>query len=162
MLGIAPDRTGRVPEADVARLKEFGEAIRKLYGHNLVKEKQGQSVGAAAAVDGDADTFWSAPESSHSAVIEVSFPQPVTFDRALTMEWLNDGQHVQKYAIEVLEHDRWRRVAEGQSIGHKKIDIFPRVTSRRVRLNLLATSGKAHIREFQLFAGSAQPSGNTQ
>src|ERR1700757_1773077 len=36
MLGIAPDRTGRVPDVDVARLKEFGDAIRKLYGDNLV------------------------------------------------------------------------------------------------------------------------------
>ena len=28
MLGIAPDRDGRVPDSDVARLKEFGAAIR--------------------------------------------------------------------------------------------------------------------------------------
>lgn len=156
MLGIAPDRTGHVPEADAARLKEFGEAIRKLYGRNLVKEKQGRSIGAAAALDGDPDTFWSAPGGSHSAVIEVSFPQPVRFDRAVTMEWLNDGQHVQKYAIEVLKRGNWKRVAEGQAIGHKKIDIFPPVTAQRVRLNLLSTSAEAHIREFQLFDGAAQ------
>jgi alpha-L-fucosidase len=155
MLGIAPDRTGRVPDADVGRLKEFGDAIRKLYSHNLVTEKQGKGV-TAAALDGDPDTFWSAPAGSHSAVIEVSFSQPVTFDRALMMEWLNDGQHVQKYAIEVLEHGNWKRVIEGQAIGHKKIDIFPRVTAQRVRLNLLSTSAEAHIREFQLFDGTAK------
>lgn len=155
MLGIAPDRNGHVPDADVARLKEFGEAIKKLYSHNLVKENGGRGI-AAAALDGDADTFWSAPAGSHSAVIEVTFPQPVTLDRALTMEWLNDGQHVQKYAIEVMEHGNWKRVAEGQAIGHKKIDIFPAVTAQRVRLNLLSTSAEARIREFQLFNGVAQ------
>ena len=155
MLGIAPDRTGRVPEVDVARLKEFGDVIRKLYGHNLVKEKEGRGS-AAAALDGDPDTFWSAPAGSHTARIEVSFAQPVTFDRALTMEWLNDGQHVQKYAIEVVEHGNWKRVAEGQAIGHKKIDIFPAITAQRVRLNLLSTSAEAHIREFQLFDGSTK------
>ncbi|MGB7848868.1 MAG: alpha-L-fucosidase [Candidatus Acidiferrum sp.] len=156
MLGIAPDRNGRVPAEDVARLKEFGDAIQRLYCHNLVKEKEGRSA-AAEALDGDPDTFWSAPAGSHSAVIEVSFAQPVTFDRALTMEWLNDGQHVQKYAIEVLEGASWKRVAEGQAIGHKKIDIFSRVTAQRVRLNLLSTSVEAHIREFQLFDGTTQP-----
>jgi len=154
MLGIAPDHTGRVPAADVARLKEFGEAVRILYGHNLVVEKQGRG-NAEEALDGDPDTFWSAPTGSHHAMIEVSFPQPVTFDRALTMEWLNDGQHVQKYTIEVLAETTWKRVAEGQAIGHKKIDIFPAVTTQRVRLNLLATSTEAHIREFQLFHGTA-------
>lgn len=150
MLGIAPDRDGRVPVEDVARLKEFGEAIRKLYRHNLVAGKSGTN-GATEALDDDPDTFWSAPVGSHSATIEVCFPQPVTFDRALTMEWLNEGQHVQKYAIEVMEHGTWKRVAEGQAIGHKKIDIFSPVTAQRVRLNLLSTSAEAHIREFQLF-----------
>jgi len=156
MLGVAPDRTGRVPDADVARLKEFGETIRQLYGHNLVQERNGRGP-ARAALDGDAATFWSAPAGSHSAVIEVSFPQPVTFDRALTMEWLNDGQHVQKYAIEVMEGPEWKRVAEGQAIGHKKIDIFAPVKAQHVRLNLLSTSSEAHIREFQLFDASATP-----
>jgi len=150
MLGIAPDRNGRVPEADVARLKEFGDAIQKTYGHNLVVEKAGAGA-AVEALDGNPETFWSAPAGSHSASIEVSFKEPVTFDCALTMEWLNDGQHVQKYAIEIQEGGRWKRVAEGQAIGHKKIDHFPAVTARRVRLNLLESSAEAHIREFQLY-----------
>ena len=153
MLGVAPDRTGKLPEADVRRLKEFGDAIQELYGHNLVRERQGQGQ-AVEALDGDAETFWSAPPGSHHAVVEVCFPQPVTFDRALTMEWLNDGQRVQKYTIEVLIEGAWKRVAEGQAIGHKKIDIFPAVVAQRVRLNLLSTSAEAQIREFQLFNGA--------
>ena len=152
MLGIAPDRTGRVPEVDVARLKEFGDAIKLLYGHNLIAEEHARPAqGNEAALDNDPDTLWSAPIGSHKATIEVTFPKPVTFDRALTMEWLNDGQHVQKYAIEVFNHGAWKRVTEAEAIGHKKIDIFPPVTAQRVRLNLLSTSSEAHIREFQLF-----------
>lgn len=150
MLGIAPDRTGRVPEADVARLKELGEAIQKMFSHNLMRETQWVS-GEAEALDGSADTFWSAPEGSHSAQIEVNFHEPVTFDCAVTMEWLVDGQQVRKYAIEVLENGKWKRVAEGAAIGHKKIDRFPPVTAQRVRLNLLETTSAAHIREFQLY-----------
>jgi alpha-L-fucosidase len=77
----------------------------------------------------------------------------VTFDHALTMEWLNDGQHVQKYAIEVWSESerKWKPVAQGQAIGHKKIDQFPAVTARRVRLNILSSTSEAVIREFQLF-----------
>ena len=155
MLGIAPDSTGRVPAADVARLKEFGEAVRNLYSHNLVVEEHGRSTASDAmdAIDGDPDTFWSAPAGSHSAVLEVMFSKPVTFDRALTMEWLNDGQHVQKYAIEVFDGRNWKRVAEAQAIGHKKIDMFAPVAAQKVRLNLISTSSEAHIREFQLFNG---------
>lgn len=70
------------------------------------------------------------------------------------MERLNDGQRVQKYAIEIDEHGFWKSVAEAQAIGHKKIDIFPAVTAQRVRLNLLSTTAEASIREFQLYDGS--------
>jgi alpha-L-fucosidase len=150
MLGIAPDRNGRVPDVDVARLKEFGEAVQKTYSHNLVTEKHGQGK-AAEALDGDAHTFWSAPTGSHNAVIEVDFKEPVTFDRAVTMEWLVDGQRVRKYAIEVLDGRKWKRIAEGQAIGHKKIDVFAPVTAEHVRLNLLETSEAARIREFQIY-----------
>jgi alpha-L-fucosidase len=161
MLGVAPDDTGVVPAADVARLKEFGEAIRRLYGRDLVTAGHGRpAAGEEAAFDGDTDTFWSAPQGSHHATLEVDFPQPVTFDRAVTMEWLNDGQHVEKYAIEVYEDGKdgegggWRVVAAAQAIGHTKIDIFAPVTAQRVRLNLLSTTSEAHIREFQLFDGA--------
>jgi len=155
MMGIAPDNAGRVPAADVARLKEFGDAVKKLYGRSLATDTP-ERTPAWAALDGDTDTFWSAESGSHRSSIEVSFSKPVTFDRALTMEWLNDGQHIQKYAIEVLLGMKWRRVAEGQAIGHKKIDIFAPVTAQRVRLQLLSTSAEAHIREFQLFSGTAR------
>jgi alpha-L-fucosidase len=76
----------------------------------------------------------------------------VTFDHVVTMEWLNEGQHVQKYSIEVWEKSGWKRVAEGEAIGHKKIDSFAPVTASRVRLHILSSTSEAHIREFQLFA----------
>ena len=154
MLGIAPDNTGRLPEADVQRLKEFGDAIRQLYSHNLIFDEHAKpaSQDEYAALDNDPNTFWSAPRGSHHATLEVTFSKPITFDRALTMEWLNDGQHIEKYAIEIYKDSTWQRIVEAQAIGHKKIDIFLPVTAQRVRLNLLSTISEAHIREFQLFA----------
>jgi alpha-L-fucosidase len=152
MLGLAPDTRGLLPDSDVARLKEFGAALRQRAQGNLVLHASA-NVADAGALDGDADTFWSAPAGSHHATLEISFDHPITFDHALTMEWLNDGQHVQKYAIEIWnEHDRaWRLVASGQAIGHKRIDSFPAVTAGLVRLNIVSSTSEAHIREFQLF-----------
>ena len=104
-----------------------------------------------AALDGNAATFWSAPSGARSAVIEADFAQPVTFSRAMTMEWLNDGQHVEKYQIEIWDGKAWATVTEGGAIGHKKIDAFAPVTSSRVRLNILSAAGEIRIREFQIF-----------
>ena len=152
MLGLAPDNRGLLPDSDVKRLEEFGAALRKRGENNLALHRSA-SPEDAAALDGNADTFWTAPAGSHHAELELNFDHPVTFDHALTMEWLNDGQHVQKYAIEIWNESdhRWKRVAEGEAIGHKKIDQFPPVTAKRVRLNILSSTSEAHIREFQLY-----------
>jgi alpha-L-fucosidase len=104
-----------------------------------------------AAFDGDPDTFWSAPAVSHLAILEAELREPVTFDRALTMEWLNDGQRVEHYRIEIWDGRSWKPVVEGRAIGHKRIDRFPPVTASRIRLNVISSSAEAHIREFQLF-----------
>lgn len=151
MLGLAPDRRGLLPDADVKRLEEFGAAVRKRY--NLVAKDHTRNPSTDAALDGDPDTFWSAPAGSHHAILEVDFPHPVTFDRSMVMEWLNDGQNVEHYRVEGWDGRGWKILSEGHAIGHKKIDRFSPETTTRVRLNILASSTEAHIREFQLFDG---------
>ena len=163
MLGLAPDRRGRLPDADVERLEEFGAAIRKRYAVNLIQKQHLPNSATEAAFDGDPDTVWSAPAGSHHAILEAALRKPATFDHALTMEWLNDGQHVEHYRIEIWDGRNWKPVVEGRAIGHKRIDSFPPVTASRVRLNIISSSTEAHIREFQLFhighSGSETPDG---
>jgi alpha-L-fucosidase len=151
MLGVAPDNRGLIPDSDVARLKEFGAAVKARYANNLAIEHTATTPEIAAALDGNRDTFWSAPQGSHHATLEVSFPKPITFNRALTMEWLNDGQHIQKYAIEIWDGHAWKAITSAEAIGHEKIDTFAPVTASRVRLNILSSSSEAHIRELQLY-----------
>ena len=152
MVGVAPDDRGLLPDSDVARLRELGEAIRHRYGDNLSKAHVSADENTARALDGDPDTFWSAPPGSHAATLEVTLPKPTTIDHALTMEWLNEGQNIQQYRIEAWIGERWKPLVSGFAIGHKKIDHFPAVTTSRIRMNILATTGEARIREFQLFS----------
>lgn len=156
MIGLAPDNRGLLPDADVRRLKEFGDAVATIYApeKNLAARASNASA-FKAALDSDPDTTWSPPEGSHSAIIDLLFAHPIRFDRALTMEWLIDGQKIQKYAIQIMDGAQWKTVYSGTTIGHKKIDLFPRVSAQHVRLNILSSSATPRIREFQLFDGSA-------
>jgi alpha-L-fucosidase len=154
MIGVAPDSRGLLPDADVARLHELGQAIYARYGYqnDLLKPHGPVDANVANALDGDDDTFWSAPEGSHAATLEVHTAKPITFNHALTMEWLVDGQQVQKYSIEAMIDGHWMPLVTSFAIGHKKIDHFPAVTADRVRLRILTSAGTARIREFQLFS----------
>ena len=151
VLGIAPDRRGLLQDADVRRLTEFGDALHRQFGRNLMSGHTHTTPELERALDGDADTFWTAPAEQKHATIEIAFDKPVVFDRALTMEWLNAGQHIEKYAVEIYRQGKWVAIAQGQAIGHKKIDAFAPVTASRVRLNIVAASGQIAIREFQLY-----------
>ena len=103
MIGLAPDSRGLLPESDVARLREFGSELRRIYGPAEV----------------------TAQESWHPAApLVISSARPMTFDRAVVMERLELGQRVARYAIEVWEAGRWRTVAQGTTIGHKKMTCF--------------------------------------
>lgn len=156
MLGIAPDRRGLLPDADVQRLSEFGAALRKEYRHNLALRHVRSDTGVEAAVDGDLDTFWSARPDARHASLDLTFEKPISFDTAVTMEWLNEGQHVEHYSIQAWKNGQWVTLADAQAVGHKKIDHFPLVSASRVRLNILAASGQIHIREFQLYSTATQ------
>jgi alpha-L-fucosidase len=153
MLGIAPDRHGLLPEADVKRLAEFGKALRERYGNeaNLAAKHAPADENLAAALDNDPATFWSAPAGSANATLEVDLGREVTFDHAMSMERLDDGQHVRAYAVQAWDGQAWKTVARAEAIGHMKIDRFPAVTARKVRLNILSSVGTARIREFKLF-----------
>jgi alpha-L-fucosidase len=155
MIGLAPDNRGLLPEADVKRLAEFGDALRATYApeKNLAARATNASL-YRNALDPDPDTVWSPVEGSHSAIIDLVFAAPISFDRAVTMEWLVDGQRIQKYAVQIKDGANWKTIYEGTTIGHKKIDRFNRITARRVRLNVLSASSTPRIREFQLFDGS--------
>jgi alpha-L-fucosidase len=151
MLGLAPDRHGLLPESDVVRLEELGNALRARYAHNLALAHAPASTDVSAALDGNPDTFWTAPAGSHHSTLEVAFSSPVTFNRTITMEWLNAGQRIQKYSIDIWTGTAWKTVVAAAAIGHKKIDVFPPVTTSRVRLNILSSTDAAIIREFQIY-----------
>ena len=136
MLGLAPDKRGLLPESDVARLKEFGAGIRRIYGSD-----------SGADADGPEESW------SSTAPLEIAATEAMSFDRAVVMERLSGGQRVLRYAIEAWDGARWRPLATGSTIGHKKIDIFPRTTARRVRLRILDASAQPLILRFRVYDG---------
>ncbi|HTT62295.1 MAG TPA: alpha-L-fucosidase [Bryobacteraceae bacterium] len=135
MIGLAPDKRGLLPESDVARLHEFGAEIQRIYG----EEREGPEM------------FWSS-----SAPLEIATAQPMTFDRAVTMERLSGGQRVERYAIEAWDAGRWQVLAAGTTIGHKKIDIFPRTRASRVKLRIIEASSAPQIRMFRVCDGGGR------
>jgi len=78
---------------------------------------------------------------------------PVTFDRAVIMEDLTEGQRIRKYAILGRVGNEMRTIASGTTVGHKKIDIFPPVTVDMLVLEVRGALGIPRIRKFDVYMG---------
>lgn len=172
VLGLAPDSRGLMPDADVLRLKEFGDRVQAIYGKPLLGEQartqirafphtSGEIVGVhphRLLVDKNARGHFAAPPQNRGLDLEFSLDAPLRFDRILLMEWLGDGQTVASHTVEVNEgtadQPRWREVARGTTIGHKRIHAFPPVTATGLLLRVANAIGPIRLSGFQVYAST--------
>ncbi len=106
VLGLAPDSRGLMPENDVARLKEFGDEIRRIYGTSLAP-----------------------PNASH-----LVFAPTARIDRVVLREDLTHGQRVRAFRVQVKSQGAWKAVGQGTTIGHKRIVLFDPMEVQEARL----------------------------
>jgi alpha-L-fucosidase len=96
----------------------------------------GPRFAPASVLDDDPETYWSTADGVTSAWVEVTPKTPARFDRVVLQEAIALGQRVQEWRIEAHVDGRWRGIAEGGSIGRKRIVTVGPVTADRVRLRI--------------------------
>jgi alpha-L-fucosidase len=158
LLNVPPNDRGRIAEPDILRLRQFRRALDDAFAADRAANRPATSDAPAArghdpahAVDGDPATYWAPREASYPASLEIDLGAPTTFNIALAQEQIAEGQHVEAYRIDAWTGGRWDPVAQGTTIGHKKLDRFPAVTASRVRLTALRSRERPCIRRFALF-----------
>jgi len=157
LLNVPPNRRGLLPDPDVERLREFRAALNRTFAEDLA---QGKPVaadsaepghGAEKAVDGRPSTYWRPREGSLTPTLEIDLGPPTSFNIALLQEFIAEGQRIEAYRLEAWDGTAWKEVVRGTTVGHKKLDRFPAVTARRVRLTVLQSRGCPLLRRWGLF-----------
>ncbi len=127
LLNIAPNKSGRIPQVDVKRAAEFGAEIKGRFGRSIAETK------------------------GTGEVVELTIDKPVTIDHVITMEGITQGERVREYIIEGMIDGNWEKIAEGISIGHKKIDRFDPVAVESVRIRVVKSAAKPIIRKLAVY-----------
>src|SRR5262249_51163760 len=125
---------------DAQRLHEFGAAIAETYKTDLARTARATSAAvrgraprfAAANVnDGKATTYWATDDGVTSGAVELQWSAPVEFSRVVLQEAIALGQRVERWTADADVGGSWVRIAEGTTIGHKRIArVRPTVTAR--------------------------------
>jgi alpha-L-fucosidase len=148
LLNIAPNREGLFSKESVARLHEFHDALSQTFGTDFAAGQKARAsnvrgndpgFGADRALDGDKNTYWATDDGVSRAWLEVDLGAPKEFNVIRLEEAIRLGQRVAEYKLEVWDnaHNDWKEVNHGFTIGHRKLDRFPKVKSSKVRLTIL-------------------------
>jgi alpha-L-fucosidase len=147
LLNVPPNREGRIHPADSLRLMEFKQARDLSFAHNLAAGATIRALNtrgdlpaysAAYLLDGNNDTYWAADDDVSATELEITLPRAETFNRFLVQEHISLGQRIASFALEVWNEETadWIPIAEGSTIGYKRILSFPQTTAQKLRLNI--------------------------
>jgi alpha-L-fucosidase len=145
-LGLAPDLSGRLHDDDVTTLAEFGKILKKTFAENFAKKAnikatniRGKNFNIANLTDGRTLTYWASDDSTKSASITLSFNHEINFDLLSLQEYIALGQRIDSFSVEVLTAKGWQKVADGASIGAKRLIKFDQlITTKKIRLSFSA------------------------
>lgn len=127
LLNIPPDRRGLINEADVNRLKEFRAYLDEAFADNKV-------------VDGS--KLWKASQGEQK---EYAIKDNSEINVVMLQEDISKGQRVEEVDIETLTDGQWKLVAQGTTVGYKRIFRFPAVKAEKIRITITASRNKANI-----------------
>lgn len=133
LLNIPPDRRGLIHEADAERIAAFGNYITKSFSNNLIDGRT---------------RYWSASKGQ-SREFKVQSSELV--NTIVLQEDISRGQRVERFKVEALVNGRWQHIAEGTTIGYKRILRFSDCRAERIRVTIEECRTSANISNLGLY-----------
>jgi alpha-L-fucosidase len=140
LIGALPDRDGLISQDQVKSFRELGSLLRENFGSPLAETLE---------QNGD--------------VMEIRFDEVVDVEWVEIMEDQHEGQHILAWAVEVnwpkswneqFGYETWFPIAEGQSIGHKRIVQLNMMRCKegiRVRIKESRKGVRPKLKSFRVF-----------
>ena len=162
LINFPVDTRGLIHEKDEAVILAMAEKIKEDFAVNLALDAvfdassdRGKGYTANLLNDGDFNTYWTTPEDQIQASITLDFGKTISFNRLLIQEFVNLGQRVKAFSLEKEVNGSWEKIAEGTTIGYKRILRFQETEAQKIRINFLDGKGIPVISEIGVFSAPA-------
>jgi len=158
ILNVPPDRRGLIHENDVKALLGFKALLDREFATEVARGKKvtasdvrGRKFAAANVNDGNPDTYWATNDNVTSASITIDLGKETEVNRILMQEYIRLGQRVQRFTVNALVNNEWKKVTEGTTIGYKIIRKFPVVKASKVRVDIVQAKACPVISNIELY-----------
>jgi alpha-L-fucosidase len=161
LLNVPPDTRGLIYETDAQTLRTFGRKLNSTFGKNLMhgaKLTASNTRGNDPAFspmhlnDGSRESYWSTDDAVRAPSVTIDLPRSSTFNLVRLREYIQLGQRVDAFAIDVWQNGDWASFGAATSIGLARIIRSQRpVTASRLRLRITEAAACPALSEFAIF-----------
>jgi len=150
LLNVPPDQRGLFNEIDVKALKGFRDLINKTFAVNLAKNAavtassyrgKAKEYAPGNITDGNENTYWATDDGVTTGSVEISLAKAGVVQYITLQEYIELGQRVKSFSVEVWKDNAWQPVASATTIGYKRILKITPVETNKVRITV--TDAKA-------------------
>lgn len=140
LLNVPPNKEGKIASVDSLQLVNFHQSLEEIFRTNqltggiITPSTSRKRLETGYLSDGSLNTFWEPEEDDASPSISVEWDQPHLFGMMSLQEPIQEGQRIEKFILEAFVDETWQSIAEGTTVGYKRIMHFPTVKATRVRL----------------------------
>jgi len=130
LLNVPPDQRGIIHENDVKVLKAFRNKLDNTFKDDLTKGARviaSNTRGNDSAYDANnildtvRNTYWCTDDSVTEASLEIKLKKEEALNYLIIQEYIELGQRIKKFSIEVKQNGKWVKVADATTIGYKRI-----------------------------------------
>ncbi|TDH28614.1 glycoside hydrolase family 29 [Segetibacter sp. 3557_3] len=160
LLNIPPDQRGLFHEKDVKALQGFRKLLDTEFKKNLAAKAKATATsfrgsasmfGAAKITDGKKETYWSTHDEVKAATININLGRQQQVKYIVLQEYIRLGQRISSFTVDVKQAGDWKQVAEGTTIGYKRIFKIDPVTTTEIRLNIKESKACPLISEIAIY-----------
>lgn len=155
LLNVPPNNEGKVDQAILDRVVEFGQNVQDTFRTNLAKAN-GTTITASNvrgndidfkpgnAVDDDDATYWTTDNGTTSGSLTIKWDSAKRFDVVSIEEAIQNGQHINNYKVEYKENDNasWQTMERGVTVGSKRLIRTSPISATQVRITVRTSTGK--------------------
>lgn len=133
LLNIPPDLRGLINENDVQRLKEFSGYLKNTFARNYVLK---------------GNEAW---HGTSGTVRQYDIQKDALVNAFMIQEDISKGQRIESFLVEAYKDGSWIHMAEGTTVGYKRLVRFSDTRPERIRVTIRSARGVADVAAVGLF-----------
>ncbi len=164
LLNVPPNKEGKLSDEDVARLRQFGNAIKQTFANDLTQQSgvsitasstRGSEYSAEKTIDNNNDTYWTMEDGQTTGSIIVDLGASKTFDVISIQEYIKLGQRVSGFKVEYKDKSgNWVTYGSGKTIGYKRLVQGTVVSAREIKITIESSQAVPLISSIGVYKAS--------